>query len=158
MYISNVIPFPGFPFGNSLSYSPSPCLYEGAPLPTHPLQPSRLGIPLHWDMDFPQAQELLFSLMSNKAISAIYVVRALGPFHVYSLVGGPVPGSSRGSGQLTLLLPPLGLHTPSAPSVPSPTPPSGTPGSPFNGWLQAYSSVLLRLWQSLSGGNYIRLL
>jgi hypothetical protein len=37
IYISNVSPFPGLPFGNPLSHSPSPCLYEGAPPPTHPL-------------------------------------------------------------------------------------------------------------------------
>ena len=37
------------------------------------------------------------------------------------------PWSSGGSGLLTLLLPPLRLQTPSAPSVPSPTPPLGTP-------------------------------
>ena len=30
IYISNVFPFPGFPFGNPLSHPPSPCLYESA--------------------------------------------------------------------------------------------------------------------------------
>ena len=40
---------------------------------------------------------------------------------VYSLVGGLVPVSSRGSGLLKLCCKP-----PTAPSVPSPTPPSGT--------------------------------
>jgi hypothetical protein len=34
IYISNVSPFPGLPFGNPLSHPPSPCLYEGAPPPT----------------------------------------------------------------------------------------------------------------------------
>jgi hypothetical protein len=30
IYISNVIPFTGFPSGNSLSHLPFPCFYEGA--------------------------------------------------------------------------------------------------------------------------------
>jgi hypothetical protein len=36
-FISNVIPFPCFPSGNSLSHPPSPCFYEGA-------QPTKSGI------------------------------------------------------------------------------------------------------------------
>ena len=52
--------------------------------------------------------------------------------------------------------PSMRLQTPSAPPVPSPTPLSGNlPQS--NGWLPASSSVFVRLWQSLSGGNHIRL-
>jgi hypothetical protein len=35
IYISNVFSFPGLPFRNPLSHSPSPCLYEGAPPPIH---------------------------------------------------------------------------------------------------------------------------
>lgn len=34
IYISTVISFPGFPSGNPLSHSPTPCFYEGAPLNT----------------------------------------------------------------------------------------------------------------------------
>jgi hypothetical protein len=49
------------------------------------------------------------------------------------------------------------LQTPSAPSVLSLTPPLG-PHEQLNGWLQASTSVFVRLWQRLSGDSYIRLL
>jgi hypothetical protein len=35
IYISNVIPFPGFSSEDSLSYSTTPCFYESAPHPTN---------------------------------------------------------------------------------------------------------------------------
>jgi hypothetical protein len=40
IYISNVIPFPGFPSGNSLFHPLFHCFYEDGPLPTHPLIPA----------------------------------------------------------------------------------------------------------------------
>jgi hypothetical protein len=43
IYISNVFPFPGLPFGKPLSHTPSPCLYEGTTLPTYPLLSSYTG-------------------------------------------------------------------------------------------------------------------
>jgi hypothetical protein len=39
IYISNVFPFPGLPFGNPLSH-PTPCLYDGASPPTHSHSPT----------------------------------------------------------------------------------------------------------------------
>jgi hypothetical protein len=89
-------------------------------------------------------------LMPNKAILCYIHGWCLWALHVYSLVGGPVPGNSKGSGQLTL------LQTSSVSSVPSPTPPLETPCS-VKGWLQASPSVFVRLWQSVSGDNHIRL-
>ena len=50
IYISNVLPFPGSPFRNTLSHPSSPCLYEGAPTPTHPIPSSDLGILLNCDI------------------------------------------------------------------------------------------------------------
>jgi hypothetical protein len=48
---------------------------------------------------------------------------------------------------------PMGLQTPSSPSVLS----NSSIGDPqSNGWLRASTSVLARLWQSLSGDNCIR--
>jgi hypothetical protein len=44
IYISNVFTFPGLPFGNPLSHPLSPCLYKGAPPPTHSC-PSTLAFP-----------------------------------------------------------------------------------------------------------------
>jgi hypothetical protein len=80
------------PLRNPPSHSPSPCLYEGAPPPTH----SCPGILLHWGIEHPQAQGPLLPLMSNKAIFCHICGQHHGSLHVYSLVGGLVPGSSRG--------------------------------------------------------------
>ena len=146
IYISNVFPFPGLPFGNSLSYPPSPCFYEGAPWAACPLLSSLPGIPLHWDIEHPQTQGPLLPLMFNKAILCHICCWSHRSIHRYSLVGGPVPGSSRGSGWLILLLPLWGCNPPSAPSVPSPTPPLGTPSSVQ--WLTA--SICLCICQVLA--------
>ena len=54
----------------------------------------------------------LLPLMSNKAILCHICSQHHGSLHVYSLVDGPIPGSSRGSGLLTLLLPPWGCKPP----------------------------------------------
>ena len=77
--------FPGLP-------PSTPYLYEGAPLHTQPLLPSCPGIPLHWGIEPSQAQGLLLSLMSNKVILCHIYGQSHGSLHVYSLVGGPVPG------------------------------------------------------------------
>jgi hypothetical protein len=77
------------------------------------------GIPLHWGTEHPQVQGPLLPLMSNKVIFCHICGQHHGLLHVYSLVDGPVPGSS--------VAPSMRLQTPSVPSVPSPTPPSGIP-------------------------------
>ena len=46
--------------------------------------------------------------------------------HVYSLVGGLVPGSSGRYWLVHIVVPPMGLQTPSAPWVLSLAPPFGT--------------------------------
>jgi hypothetical protein len=80
------------------SPSPSPCLYEGAPLPSHPLTSYCPGIPLHWGIKHHQAQGTLLPLMSNKAIFCHICCQSHGSLHVYSLVGGLVPWTSRWCG------------------------------------------------------------
>ena len=50
IYISNVIPFPGFPSENTISPPTSPCS------PTHPLLLPGPGIPLHWGIEPSQDQ------------------------------------------------------------------------------------------------------
>jgi hypothetical protein len=147
-YTSNVIPFPWFPSKSPLSYPLSPCS------PTHPLPLLCPGIPLHWGIEPSQDQGTLLPLMSNKDICYIcsWSHRSL---HVYSLVGGWVPGSSGGSGWFILLFLLWGLQLPSVPWVLSLAPPLGTL---CNGWLRASTSVFVRPWQSLSRDNYIRLL
>jgi hypothetical protein len=84
---------------------PSSCFYEDAPPHTHPLPSSCPGISLHWGIKHPQAQGSLIPLMPNKAILCHICGQSHVSLHAYSLVGGPVPASSGGSGQLILLLP-----------------------------------------------------
>jgi hypothetical protein len=48
--------------------------------------------------------------MSTKVILCHICSQSYGSLRVYSFVGSPVPGTSRGSGQLTLLLPPWGCN------------------------------------------------
>jgi hypothetical protein len=105
IYISNVIPFPGFPSPrNPLSHTPSTCFYEGVPPSTYPLPPPLPSIPLHWGIKSSQDQGPLFSLISNKAILCYICNWSHRFLHVcYSLVDGLVPVSSEGSNWLILL-------------------------------------------------------
>ena len=64
-------------------------------LPPHPL------IPLHWGINPSQDQGLLPS-MSNKAIFCYICGWSHRSLHVYSLVGGLIPGSSVETGWLML--------------------------------------------------------
>ena len=89
-YISNVIPFPRFPSENALFHCPSPCS------PTYTLMLPCPGIPLYWGIESSQDQGTLLPLMSNKAILCYIRSGNHGFLHVYSLVGGLVPGSSGG--------------------------------------------------------------
>ena len=104
IYISNVIPFSTFPSRNLLSHPPSPCFYEGAFLPTYPLLPHLSSIPLYWGIESPQNQGPPIQLMPYKAIFCYIYSWSHGSLHVYSLVGGLVPGSSGGTGWFILLL------------------------------------------------------
>jgi hypothetical protein len=85
-------PLPGFPSRIPLPIPTSPCFYEGAPLPTHPLPPHCPGIPLHWGIK--PTQDLL--LMPDNGIFCYLWSWSYGSLHVYSLVGSLVPGSSGG--------------------------------------------------------------
>ena len=62
-----------------------------------------------------------------------------GSLHVYSLVDSLLPGSSGGLWLVDIVVLPVGLQTPSAPSVLSLTPPLGSPYSVQ--WLHA--SILI---------------
>jgi hypothetical protein len=75
--------------------------------PTHPLPPPHPGIPLHWGIE------------PDKAILCYICSWSHGSLHMYSLVGGLVPRSSGvgvGGWMVDIVLP-MGLQTPSAPSV-----------------------------------------
>jgi hypothetical protein len=77
-------------------------------LPPHPpnnsplLLPS-LGILLQWGIKPSQDQGPLLSLMSDKAILCYICSWNHGSLHVFSSVGGLVPGSSGGTGWFILL-------------------------------------------------------
>ena len=149
-----------YPFQVSPSETPYPIPPPSASMRVlpHPLLSSRHSIPLHWGIKHPQAQGSLLPLMSNKTPStATLCRRSHGSLHGYSLVGGPVPGSSRGSGRLTLLLF-SGCYNPHQLLQSLLQLLHRGPCAQSNGWLQASNPVFVRLWQSLSGGSHIRLL
>jgi len=137
-----------------ISRSPTPCFYEDALAPTHPLQPQHPGILLHWGNKPLQDQGPLFLLMPGNTILCYICDWSHGSFHVYSLVDGLVPGSSGGICLVDVIVLPMGLQTPSAPSVFSLTPPLG-PHAQSDGGLQPSSPVSVGLWQSLPGDTHI---
>jgi hypothetical protein len=68
--------------------------------------------------------------MPDKAILGYMCIWSHGSLYVYSLVGGLVPGSMGGGGWLVdIVVLPMRLQTPSAPSVLPLTPLLGTPHS-----------------------------
>ena len=56
------------------------------------------GISLHWGIEPSQDRGSLLPLMSDKAILCYIRSWSHGSLHVYSLVGGLIPGSSRVGG------------------------------------------------------------
>jgi hypothetical protein len=155
IYISNVIyPLSRSPTPSEILYPiPVPLLLWGCS-PVHPLPPPHPLIHLHWGIEPSQDQGPLIPLMPDKAILCYICSWCHGFLHVYSLVGGLVPGSSGG---IWLVLPmglqtsyvvlPMGLQTSSAPSVFSLTPPLGTQCSVQ--WLAV--SIRLCVCQALAG-------
>ena len=84
-----------------------PCLYECAPPPAHSLLPQHPSIPL--PLEFPQDHDAPLTVMPDKAIfcyisSWSHVSPTPTPRHVYSLVGGFVPGSFGGYDWLIFFL------------------------------------------------------
>jgi hypothetical protein len=68
----------------------------------------------------------LLPLMSDKGILCYVCDWSHGSLHVYTLVGGLVPGSSGGVWLVDIVVLPMGWQTPSALSVLSLTPPLET--------------------------------
>jgi hypothetical protein len=117
IYNSNVIPLPGFPSDPPLIPLTSPCLHEGAPPPTHPLLPPHPGISLHLVIKPSQDQGPLLPLMPDKAMLCYICGWSHGSLHVYSVVGSLVPGSFGGVWLVDIVVLPMRLQTPSAPSA-----------------------------------------
>jgi hypothetical protein len=129
IYILYVIPLPGIPSAIPPKRPLPPASMRVLPyLPTHPLLPHCPSIPLLRGIKPPQGQGLPLSLMPDKAVLCYICSWNPGPLHVYfgwwfrpwelwriCLVG--------------IVDLPMGLQTPSAPSVLPLTPPLGTPCS-----------------------------
>ena len=89
-----------------------------------------------------QDQGPLLPLMLHKAIICYICSWGHGSLLVYSLVGGLVPGNSGEIWLVDIDVHPMGLQTPSAPSVLSLSPPLGAHSS---SWLLVSASVFVRL-------------
>ena len=75
-------------------YPITPYFYEGVPPPTHTHLLPCPGLFLHWGIKHSQDQGPLLPLVSDQAILCYIFDWSYGSLHVYSLVGGLVPGSS----------------------------------------------------------------
>jgi hypothetical protein len=114
IYISNVIPFPPYPLPTLPVHQPTHSCFLALDSPTlghRAFTEPRASLP----NDDQQGHPLLHMQLEH------------GSHHVYSLVGDLVPGSSgEGYYLVHMVVPPMGLQTPSAPWVLSLAPPSGT--------------------------------
>jgi hypothetical protein len=101
IYISSVIPFPGFPLSPKHPTTSSlTCFYEGVPPSTHPPAPtSPSSIPLYWGIYGLFKRPRTFPSIDDKAILCYICSWS----HAYSFADSLVPGSSAGSGWLILL-------------------------------------------------------
>jgi hypothetical protein len=124
-YISNAIPLCKSP-----SSSPPPASMRVLP---HPFPPPHPGIPDVGSSSLHRTMGLSSHWCPTRLSSATYMAGAMGPSmctpHVYSLVGGLVPGSSGEVWLVDIVVLPMGLQTPSAPSLLLLTPPLGSPFS-----------------------------
>ena len=75
---------------------PIPCFCEGPPPPTHPHPSHHHSMPLHWGLEPSQDQGPPLPLMLDKPIPCYICSCRHGLLHVYTLVGGLIPGSSWG--------------------------------------------------------------
>jgi hypothetical protein len=137
-------PFPVVVPPNPLPHPPFPASMRVLP---HPLIHSHLPHSPAFSYTGASSLHRTITWRPYKAILCYICGWSHGSLHVYFLVGDLVPGSSEGVWFVVVVLP-MGLQTPSAPSVFSLTPPS----------VCASISVFVRLWQSFSGDSYIRLL
>ena len=93
--------YPLSPPPNRLYYPTSPCFYEGVPPATYLIPPPSPGILQHSGIE--PSKGLSSCWCPIRPSSATYAAVAMGSLHVYSLVGGLIPGESRVSGWLILL-------------------------------------------------------
>jgi hypothetical protein len=101
-------PFLVSPLKIPYSLPTSPCS------PTYPLLLPGPGISLYRGIESSQDQRPLLPLMTDKAILCYICIWSHESHHVFSLIGGLVPGSSGGYWLVHIVVPPMGLQTPSA--------------------------------------------
>jgi hypothetical protein len=113
-----------------------------------------LATPFSGGIKPPQDQEPPLPLMPDKAVLCYICSGSHGPAHVYTLVGGLVPGSSGGVWLVDIVVLPMGMQTPSAPSVLPLIPPLESPGSVQ--WLSVSICICLSqvLTEPLRGQPY----
>jgi hypothetical protein len=145
IYISNVIPFPGFPSWLPL-FSHFPNFYEGALSLTHPLSPHHPGIPLHWEIwaftrpraspptDARQGHPLLHMLLEPWVPPCVLFSWWFSPWQLW------------GYWLIHIVVLPMGLQILSAPAVLFLTPPLRTQCS--NQWLAV--NICLCICQALA--------
>jgi hypothetical protein len=144
IYISNVIPHPPTQF-------PLPLLpWEYSP--THP--PTPTSLPQHCPINAFTGPGLPLSLMPDKVILRYICSTNHGSLHVYAWVGGLVLERSGRSCCLILLFLLWGCK----PLQPFNSPPNYSMLSQTIGCKHPCLSILVRLWQNLSGVSYISLL
>ena len=138
--------FPVYPPQTPIAF-PLPLLLWGCSLTHLPLPLHHPSIPLHWGMELSQDQRSPHSLMPEKAI--LYYISSWRHVsaHLNALVGVLVLGISGGYGWLMILLFIVQVYKPLHLLHSFPI-----------GVLCSVWSVLVRLWQSLSGDRYKRLL
>jgi len=141
---------------SSLSHTlpPAPASIRMFPLPLPPQHP---GVPLHWRNQDSQNQGIFFLLMLDNAILCYICGWSHGSLRVYSLVSGLIHGNSGGIWLVDIVVLPIVLKTPSAPSVFSLTSPLGSPCSVQ--WLAAttlicISSALAESQETPISGSY----
>jgi len=148
IYISNVIhPLSRLTLRKPPSLPPPPASMRVLlHPPTHSCL-TMLAFPYTGETSLHRTKDLPSHWCLTRLSSATYAAEAMGP-SMYILFDWFGPWELWEVWLVNSVLP-VGLQTPSAPTVLALTPPSGSLHS-VDGWLQASTSVLVRLWQSLS--------
>ena len=150
IYISNVFTFPGVPFGNPLSPPP-------ASLRVLPHFPT-LAFPNNGASNTLRPKGLsshLMSIQQDQPLPHMWPAPWVPPFVFFGWWYSPQ--ELWGVWPVNTVASSVGAATPLSSFSPFYNSSIRDPLAQSNGWLQASSSVFVRLWQSLSGDSHIRL-
>ena len=143
IYIPNVVPPPRPPLQSSFLI-PHPFISEKNVLP----YPAALGYQVWTGLGTPSSTE---NRQGNPLLHTCW--GDLGPAGVCFLVGGLVCGSSQGSRLVDTVGLPMGLPSPSIPSILPLTLPQGSSTFLTNTWLWVSASVSVSCWVELLRGQ-----